>query len=209
MMRTTFSFISLLGLAVGLVLAPVFASDQAMSQSIPATKTETLAGRSIQLPEELKGRALVFVFGFSKKSGEAVRLWNQQLAPALAGDTGVLYLEGAILADVPDMVRGFVIRGIKKSIPGPDQERFLSIVEDEDAWKKVANYREPDEAYVLVTDPAGVVRMVMHGPVSAAKRDAVITKAKEQGRREKGEGTRDKGGTTTHSIPCAFPSPLY
>lgn len=186
MMSPTFSFLSLLWLAVSLVLAPVLASDAAMSQSIPATKAETLAGRSIQLPEDLKGRALVFVFGFSKKSGEAVRLWNQQLAPVLAGDAGVLYLEGAILADVPGMVRGFVIRGIKKSIPAPDQEHFLSILEDENAWKKLANYREPDEAYVLVTDPVGVVKMVEHGLVSAAKRDAVIAKAREQGTKEKG-----------------------
>ncbi len=67
------------------------------------------------------------------------------------------------------MVRGFVVKSIKSSLPASEQARFVVIVENEAAWKTVTHFGRPDDPYLLVVDSQGnVVWQTQGAPTDAA-----------------------------------------
>jgi predicted transcriptional regulator len=65
------------------------------------------------------------------------------------------------------MVRGMIMRGMKKDIPKDKYETFAVITQDENAWKQAAGYERSEEAYVLLLDASGKIRWKTHGAPDA------------------------------------------
>ena len=155
-----------LAVAVLLGLAPMSsrgAADLDSVTRIPAVHGMSLTGDRVELPGMLTGKVGVLVVGFSKDSREPVAAWGRRLAGAYKGSPSVLYYEMPMLAEVPRLLRGVVVRSMKKEVPERAQPRFVPITDDEAQWKSLTGYDKGDEAYILVVDGSGAVRWRGHG----------------------------------------------
>jgi hypothetical protein len=141
-----------------LVSALLFISIPAcFPQTIPTTHGTSLSGKDIVLPQDIRANYTILILGFSQKSSEPSRDWVKQIVPAFAEDRNVAWYQMPVLASVPRMVRGIIVRAIKREVPDTIQPNFVPIYENEDQWKQAAGYREPDDAYVLVAHGSTVV----------------------------------------------------
>jgi hypothetical protein len=48
------------------------------------------------------------------------------------------------------------------------RDHFVPVLQGESDLKKLVSFKEPDDAYLVVLDPAGQVVHQMHGPFSDA-----------------------------------------
>jgi len=140
----------------------VRASAQA-AERIPVARGTTLAGDAVTLPDALNGNAGVLVVGFSKASQGAVTAWGRRLAKDYRESQSVPYFEVAMLESAPRLLRGMIVHEMRSSVPEAERSHFLTLTEGEAAWRAVAHYGKPDDAYVLLVDGSGVVRWQMEG----------------------------------------------
>ena len=68
-----------------------------------------------------------------------------------------------MLESAPRLLRGMIVREMRSSVPEAERSHFLTLTEGEAAWRAVAHYGKPDDAYVLLVDGSGVVRWQMEG----------------------------------------------
>ena len=151
----------------GLVLAgiPLFA---AVGDQVPKLTAKTLDGHEISLPGSSKVSAYVLAFGFSHKSDKAFAAWDKRLAPVYSTNPRVAYYELPVLQGVPGFVKGFILHGMRRQIPKPEQSRFAPVYKDEAALKSIVGYREPEAAYLVVANSDGKVVWSSHGQPSDA-----------------------------------------
>ena len=134
---------------------------EAAGNVIPQTRAGTLTGTTVDLPKDLQGRVAVLVVGFTRGSQDGVRVWGKRLAQDYRNSPQVMCFEAAMLAEVPRLARGLVIRAMKKDVSPGAQEHFLILTGDDAAWRRAAGYEgvsRADEAYVLLVDDKGVVQ---------------------------------------------------
>ena len=135
------------------------------AQVIPHTEADTLAGKKIVLPEATAGHPAVFIVGFSHAGGESCGRWDKQLRENLGADSKVRIYNVAELQDAPKMVRGLIRHGMRGSVPKDEQDSFVLLYQDEDVWKKLADFSDPNDAYILFVDAADNIRWRTHGKV--------------------------------------------
>ena len=63
-----------------------------------------------------------------------------------------------MLESVPRIMRGFVIRSMKKDVSERNQPHFLPITDNEPLWRTLAHYDKPEDAYILLVAPDGTVQ---------------------------------------------------
>lgn len=148
----------------------VMSSAVAWGQSarIPPTHGTSLAGTSITLPDDLRGRLGVLVLGFSKSSGDVCKGWGQRLAESYRDSRGVTYYQMPVLESVPKLIHGMVVKSMKSGVPEAEQTHFLPVFSDEATWRKIAHYRNADDAYLVVVDGDGKVLWQTSGKVTDA-----------------------------------------
>ena len=134
------------------------------AEQIPVTGGVTLSGQAVQVPGSLTARHSLLIIGFTAKSGAACNAWMKRVRPEVcASDSSAACYQIAVLASVPRLVRGLVLRAMKKGTDAQEQRSFLPIFEKEKEWKGAAGYAEPDDAYVLVVSRSGEVEWKTHG----------------------------------------------
>ena len=133
---------------------------------LPEAHTQLLTGAALNLPADLHGKPTILVLGFSQSSRDQVTAWAQRLAPDYRDAPDVAYYEAADLEPVPRLLRGWVTKKIRETVPTRAQPHFFTLIEHESDWKTAANFSARDEAYVLLVDPSGTVRWTTHGPTS-------------------------------------------
>ena len=138
-------------------------------QTIPATHTPALDGHQVNLPGDLPGRATVLILGFGRHSAEATTAWEKPVRTQLAHPPAIGFYDMAMLAEIPSFARGLVLRSVRKDVPDILKPNFLPLFDNESAWKQIAGYTpdQPEAAYVLLVDQAGVVRWSTHDAFSA------------------------------------------
>jgi hypothetical protein len=144
-----------------LICAPLF------SQSVPHTEAESLSGKKIVLPDAATGKIAVLIVGFSRSSSAPSKEWAQRIDDDYKANPGFLYFQCPVIAGAPRMVRGMIMRGMKKDIPKDKYETFAVITQDENTWKQAAGYERSEEAYVLLLDASGKIRWKTHGAPDA------------------------------------------
>ena len=141
-------------------------STASLGETIPPLHCESLAGSRVDLPADLHGRSAVLVIGFSRDAQDAVRDWGRRLGAEYGASPSVSYYELAMLAGAPRVMRGFILRAMKKDVSERGKAHFLVVTEDEAEWRRVAHYDRADMAYVMVVDGAGAVRWTTSGPLT-------------------------------------------
>lgn len=148
-----------------LCIAPAFAQT---SQPMPRIEGESFAGQEIVFPDATHGKVAVLVFGFTKASKVPTTAWGQKINAEFGAHEGFELYESPVLEDVPRFIRGMVISSIKKGVPENRRAHFVPIVQNEAELKKLVNYKEPDDAYLVTLDASGQVVTQIHGQLSDA-----------------------------------------
>ncbi len=145
-----------------------WAGAQTGSMRVPAVHGVTLSGERVELPEAIAGKVGVLVVGFSQASREQAGAWGGRLAGDYRTSTAVTYYEMPVLAGVPRLLRGWVLRKIAAEVPDRAKNKFLPIYDHEGEWKSAAGYGKVEDAYVLLVDSSGLVRWRCEGEASDA-----------------------------------------
>ena len=133
------------------------------AQLIPHTEAETLSGNKIVLPQAAPGHPAVLIVGFSRAGGDSSVRWDKQLRQEFETDSNVRIYSVAELQDAPKMVRSMIRHGMRGSIPQNEQDSFFLLYDNQDVWEKLAEYSDPNDAYILLVDSAGGIRWRSHG----------------------------------------------
>jgi len=133
------------------------------AQSIPRTEAETLAGKKVVLPDAFGGRPAILVIGFSRSGGDSAGRWTKQLRQELAEEKSLCLFSVAELQDAPKLARGLIRHGMRGGVPQNEYDSFVLLYQDEDLWKKLAEFSDTNDAYVLLVDSAATVRWRAHG----------------------------------------------
>jgi hypothetical protein len=159
-----------------LTMALVTSGSMSMAQALPSTDEEALNGTKVNLQQAIGGKRAVLIFGFSKDAGKQTSPWREQLIAGLKRDAGpapVLF-EVPLMEGLPGLLRGFVLRSMRKAIPTADQGSVLPVFAHKKEWQALAGYSAPDDAYVVVLDERQVVVAKDHGPVTPERLNAVL-----------------------------------
>jgi len=124
----------------------------------PATEAENLLGKKGVLPEALKGHVTVIVTGFTHKSQIQTKQWTDHLKTEMIEAYSI-----AVLQEVPELVRGMAVAGIKSGTPQTERDHFLLAFHGEKELKDAAHFDSPDDAYLALVDGEGRVRWRFHG----------------------------------------------
>ena len=138
------------------------ASSQTV-QDLPRIEGESLAGQKVVLPDAAAGKVAVLVFGFSKASKTPTSSWAKKVAGDFGTRAGFELYQLPVLEDVPRLIRGMVVSGIRKGVPENLRDHFVPILQGEAELKKAVNYREPDDAYLVLLDNTGKIVQQVHG----------------------------------------------
>jgi hypothetical protein len=151
-----------------LLLACVSSAAQS-PEHIPKIQGETLAGRKVLLPDAAKGSITIFIFGFTKASKTPTGEWAKKLFAQFGTHSGFELYQLPVLEDVPRLVRGMVISGIKKGVPENARDHFVPVLQGEAELKKAVHYQENDDAaYLVLLDREGNVVQQTHRPITGA-----------------------------------------
>jgi len=153
--------------AVFLLAAPAF------SQQIPPTHVSTLAGSRLVLPEPAGSRPLIVLVTFSHKGSDDAVVWNKDFKVPYETDRRVDYAELADFQGVPSFVMKMILHGMRRSVQEPEKSHLGLLYSDEDGWKKLVGFRDPDITYVVVAAPDGHVVWQTKGPATGVKAAAL------------------------------------
>jgi hypothetical protein len=137
-----------------------------LAQSVtpmPKIQGESLAGHTVVLPDAAAGKAAVLIFGFTKASKGATSAWADKLQSSLESRPAFELYQLPVLEDVPSLIRGMVISGIKKGVTESKRDHFVPILHGEADLKKLVGYKEPDDAYLIVLGRTGNIVQQIHG----------------------------------------------
>ncbi len=90
----------------------------------PAIQAENLDGQRTAFPAAAAGRPAIVVMGFTHTSQNQTKLWSVRLNHDPAKP--VVYSIAA-LEDVPRLVRGMAVHGIKGGVPKEQRDHFLLV----------------------------------------------------------------------------------
>jgi hypothetical protein len=151
--------------SVGIVLV-LFAALLATAQNrsvMPRIEGQSLAGRKLVLPDAAAGQVAVLIFGFTRASKSPTSGWAKKLRTDFPSQSALDLFQIPVLEDVPRLIRGMVISGIRKGVPENQRDHFLIVIQSEAELKKFVGYKEADDAYLVVLDPSGRVVKQLHG----------------------------------------------
>ncbi len=167
-------------IALVLTLLPLLASMSATAQApatsdtqIPAVSANTLAGEPVHLPADLHGKAGILVLGFGKDARAQVRDWGKRLAADYFTSPTVLYYEMPVVAGVPRLMRGLVMKQIASEVSDRGKHHFVPVTDNEARWRSLAHVTDPNQAYILLVNASGSVEWTTAGPLTDAAFAAV------------------------------------
>jgi hypothetical protein len=154
-------FRSLYRVIIGLTLLAALIV-QAAAQ-MPKIEGENFVGQKILLPDAAAGKVTVLIFGFTKSSKAPTSAWGDKLNADFGTRPDFTLYQLPVLEDVPRLLRGMVISGIKKGVPENKREHFVPILQGEAELKSFVHYHEPDDAYLVVLGRTGEILSQIHG----------------------------------------------
>jgi len=137
-----------------------------VAQDLPKIEGESLAGRHVALPDAVSGKVAVLVLGFSKASKTPTSAWGQRIEMDFAKTPALVLYQLPVLEDMPGFIRGMVISNIKNGVPDERRDYFVPVVKGESELKKLVNYKEPDDAYLILLNRKGEIVYQMHGALT-------------------------------------------
>jgi hypothetical protein len=152
----------------------LFVFPDLSAQVIPNTEVETLSGKKIVLPAAVAGHPAVFIVGFSRAGGDSAGRWDKQLRQNLATNNNVRIYSVAELQGAPKIIRAMIRHGMRGSVPKNEQDSFVLLYQDEDVWRKLVDFSDSNDAYILLVDSANTIRWRTHGKVPSQQATSAL-----------------------------------
>jgi hypothetical protein len=140
----------------------------AMLQPFPVLNGKYLTGRNATLPADSKGKTALLAFGFTYDSRHAVEDWSNSFRRDFGTDSRVTFYEIPVIGGAAQLARWFIDSGMRKGTPKELHENVITIYGGTERWKKYFGYQRPDDAYLVLLDPAGTVRWHFNGKFDEA-----------------------------------------
>jgi hypothetical protein len=137
--------------------------SNAVAQQFPRLQEENLNGQQVVLPDAASGNVAILVFGFTKASQNTTGAWMKRLQPDYGKNSGVMLYQLPVLEEAPRLIRGMIVSGMKKGVPEDLRANFVPVMHNEAELKKLAGYKDADDAYIVVLDRGGKVAYQTHG----------------------------------------------
>ena len=131
--------------------------------SLPRLSGEFLTGRQVTLPDEVRGRVALLAFGFTYNSRFPVEAWSGRFRKEFAGNPRVTFYEIPMIGGLARLGRFFIDRGMRRGTPSNLHENVITVYGGVDPWKSRIGYAQPDDAYLVLLDPAGIIRWTHRG----------------------------------------------
>ncbi len=145
----------------------------AATTQIPPVAASTLAGEPVHLPADLRGKDGILVLGFAKDARSQIRDWGKRLAADYFTSPTVLFYEMPVIAGVPRLLRGMVMKQVASEVSDRGKHHFVPITDNEARWRALAHVTDTNQAYILVVDASGNVQWTTSGPLTDAAYTAV------------------------------------
>jgi hypothetical protein len=147
-------------------------AQQGPGSPLPITHAKTLSGAVVTLPATDHTATLILA-GFSKNSSAAVKAWWLAARGLCQAHPKVACYRAAVLQDAPGFVRGMIVSGMRKDMTPAEQEGFVTVFENEPAWKRSFRFGAEDDAYVALFDKDGKRLWQTSGDEKAANSTAL------------------------------------
>ena len=161
-------------LLLGLLL---FCCDHLCGQFIPVTRATSLDDITVNLPGDLKGRPAILVLGFSKNSSRQTKPWADAIERDFGSEHKIVFYQLPMLQEVPHLLRGFVLQGMRKPLSTAQRSHFVPIFDNEETWKALIDFAGPDDAYVLLIDGLGRIQWQASGVFRKDKYEGLCKRA--------------------------------
>ena len=135
----------------------------ALNDPLPPLKGECLNGKKAVLPDAAKGKVALLARGFTYDSRHAVEAWVKRFRAGYGANPQVTFYEIPMIGGMARMGRWFIDSGMRKGTPKELHENVITVYGGVEPWKKMVQYQAPNDAYLLLLDPAGNVRWMHHG----------------------------------------------
>ena len=151
--------------------------DDSSAEAPGTPRAITLDGREVAPPDGLAPQTLL-VMSFHRAANGGARAWRSALdEDSRAGEWSiytVIVLDGA-----PEMIRRFVVRGVRREVPEDRHGSFLVVEEGAGAWRTLASSNgeaeDQDDAVFIARLEDGKVCARHRGVVSAAALDRLFS----------------------------------
>ena len=131
---------------------------------LPKLRGELLSGRSIVLPDSVRGSALLLLLGFTYESRHDVEAWAERFRRDFGLDSKIVCCEIPVIGGAARLARPFIDGGMRRGTPRALHERVITLYRDAGEWKQRVGFAERDVAYVLLVDRRGRVVWQVRGP---------------------------------------------
>jgi hypothetical protein len=171
-------------LSVALCLLMGMAAQAQVGQQFPELKGETVSGKTMRLPQDVKGKYTLLGLAFSKKSDEALQTWFQPTYDRFMVDKESAGLFADFVYDV-NVYFVPMFTGANKAAAGPARKSMLKNVDADlhphvlfyigelDTYRDQLGLVAKDEPYFFVLDEKGKIVYATSGAYSAKKMDQV------------------------------------
>lgn len=122
----------------------------------PSVRGESLAQKSVRIPEDYRGKPTLLLIGYAQKAQFDIDRW---ILGVLQADIPVQIVELPTIAGMmPQMVQGFINNGMRKGIPSDDWASVVTIYEDAPKIIAALGNERPQSAYaVLLNNDSRIV----------------------------------------------------
>jgi hypothetical protein len=128
-----------------------------LAQDVPSTTAVALDGSTVTFPRPQSQKPLLVVVGFSHKSSEDFKRWNQRALSPYLTDPHIDYYELADLQGVPSFIRSMILHGMRREVPAAEHSHFAPLTAGEEEWKKTVGYSASNNTYLILAGPSGHV----------------------------------------------------
>ena len=153
--------------------------DDGPDRASDPARAVTLAGRHILAPADLARRSLL-VASFHRAANGSARAWRAALEDDVRAAEWSAYTV-IVLDGAPELIRRFVVRGVRGEVPEGRHGSFLIVEEDSDAWRRLVGSSGDDEkrkdAVFVARLENGAVCARVRGVVSAQALDELLSAA--------------------------------
>ncbi len=150
--------------------------DDPSAEAAGAPRAVTLDGREVAAPGGLAPRSLL-VMSFHRAANGSARTWRSALDEEARAVEWSVYTV-VVLEGAPQMIRRFVVRGLRADVPADRHGSFLVVEEGADAWRVLAGSdgeaEDQNDAVFVARLEGGKVCARLRGVVSAAALDRLF-----------------------------------
>lgn len=152
-----------------------------IGKSLPNLKGNTLAGKALEIPKDIKGKITFISFGFSQASSKKSEVWFKNFLSKYLKEKNIEFYAFPMLGDNP-LVKTFgpiVEKGLKNQVKKEGQEHAMMVYQALDPIKKYIGYDTKEDTYLYLTDKKGNIVWAAQGAFSQTKFNEISSIIKE------------------------------